>query len=135
MWMSPYRISVVSEGEERRMYIRLDEVGEREKKASIRWRALEMKEGKKEKEKMESCVVYSLGLILSEMITGEVPLNESNGSDAFSLMSEGERPNLEGGENKRGVELIKRMWDGDWRKRPKLREIMNDLHSLTQSPH
>jgi serine/threonine protein kinase len=133
MWMSPYRIAVVEKGGERKMYLRLDELSEEEKKESVRWRAPEMKEGKKEKQKMESCVVYSLGLMIYEMITGEVVLNEMSGGDAFSLLSEGERPSLEGIEHEKAAQLIKRMWDGDWKNRPKLREIMNDLQTIIET--
>ncbi|XVF48733.1 hypothetical protein PTKIN_Ptkin03bG0213300 [Pterospermum kingtungense] len=86
----------------------------------------------------EKCDVYSFGIILNELITGNHPYIETNYGPAKIAMevSEGKlRPALpeDNGELKELIDLICLSWDGDASVRPTFANITSTLRKIIQN--
>jgi hypothetical protein len=150
--MSPFMVFILSGkggremGKEAEYYIRiLGEESSEEKKEFIRWRAPEVSVGEEEEikkkaengrmqqddwKKVEGWAVFSFGLMFFEMMTGEIPLSDVGAMEAHSCVCEGERPETEGVGNQREILLLRKMWRRDWKKRPELRSVIQDLKQM-----
>ncbi|KAH7819654.1 putative Protein tyrosine and serine/threonine kinase [Monocercomonoides exilis] len=127
--LCPYSI-FVEEGNENEIFVLTEELkDEKQKEEMKRWKAPE--EGN-EDEEMEKTVVFTLGLILHEMTTGEVPLSECDAEEAQEMMRDGVRPLTEGIEGEDLVELMEKMWADEPRDRPSLNEIIKLLEEIYQ---
>ncbi|KAH7830915.1 uncharacterized protein MONOS_8510 [Monocercomonoides exilis] len=106
--------------------------------AMKRWKAPEENNGdanevnEREIDGIEKSVVFTLGLILHEMIAGEVPLSECNEEEACEMIRDGVRPLTEGIEGEELIELMEKMWENDPKDRPFLDEVIEKLTSLMQ---
>ncbi|KAK0572125.1 hypothetical protein LWI29_026483 [Acer saccharum] len=83
----------------------------------------------------EKCDVYSFGIILNELITGDHPYIETNYGPTRIALEVGEgtlRPALpeDDGEVKELIDLIRRLWDGDASARPSFSFITSALRDL-----
>ncbi|KAA6386532.1 MAG: hypothetical protein EZS28_017940, partial [Streblomastix strix] len=58
----------------------------------------------------ESSVVFSLGVIIWEMLTGEIPFGEVDAISASNRIMNGQRPSLSGYEDTRLGNLIEKCW-------------------------
>ena len=72
----------------------------------------------------EQAMVFTLGLMLHEMLTGEVPFGEMNPSEAAKRIGIGERPSVGGIDGNGMVEAMTRMWSADVKERPSLSEVV-----------
>ncbi|KAH7820494.1 uncharacterized protein MONOS_331 [Monocercomonoides exilis] len=126
--LCPYSI-FVEEGNENEIYLLTDELeDEKEKEEMKRWQAPE--EGDEE---IEKAIVFTLGLILHEMTTGEVPLSECDAEEAQEMMSDGVRPLTEGIEGEDLIELMEETWADEPRGRPSLDETIKLLKEINQN--
>ncbi|KAH7816886.1 uncharacterized protein MONOS_14143 [Monocercomonoides exilis] len=122
--LCPYTI-FIEEGNENEIYLLTEELeDEKEKEEMKRWKAPEVGN---EDEEIEKAVVFTLGLILHEMTTGEVPLSECNAEEAQEMMRDGVRPLTEGIEGTEMVEVMEKMWMDDPRGRPALAEVKRQM--------
>ncbi|KAL1097552.1 hypothetical protein V6Z11_D05G042600 [Gossypium hirsutum] len=83
----------------------------------------------------EKCDVYSFGIILNELITGNYPYTETNYGPAKIALEVGDgklRPALpeDNGEWKELIELICQSWDGDVCVRPTFANITSTLSNI-----
>ncbi|XP_012440772.1 serine/threonine-protein kinase STY46 [Gossypium raimondii] len=83
----------------------------------------------------EKCDVYSFGIILNELITGNYPYTETNYGPAKIALEVGDgklRPALpeDNGERKELIELICQSWDGDACVRPTFANITSTLSNI-----
>ncbi|MFQ6638497.1 hypothetical protein Gotur_014972 [Gossypium turneri] len=83
----------------------------------------------------EKCDVYSFGIILNELITGNYPYTETNYGPAKIALEVGDgklRPALpeDNGEWKELIELICQSWDGDACVRPTFANITSTLSNI-----
>ncbi|KAH7823902.1 putative Protein tyrosine and serine/threonine kinase [Monocercomonoides exilis] len=125
--LCPYSI-FVEEGNENEIYVLTEESkDEKQKEEMKRWKAPEVGN---EDEEIEKAVVFTLGLILHEMTTGEVPLSECDAEEAQEMMRDGVRPLTEGIEEEEMVELMEQMWADEPNDRPKLTEVIQLLKEL-----
>ncbi|KAH7831780.1 uncharacterized protein MONOS_1932 [Monocercomonoides exilis] len=108
---------------------------EKQKEEMKRWQAPELWNERNEEEEdgIEQAVVFSLGLILHEMTTGEVPLSECGAEEAQEMMRDGVRPLTEGIEGEEMVELMERMWADEPNERPSLAEVIQLLMEMAES--
>ncbi|KAH7832378.1 uncharacterized protein MONOS_12827c2 [Monocercomonoides exilis] len=109
--LCPYTI-FVEEGNENEIYLLTEELeDEKQKEEMKRWKAPEIgnEDEEVENDGIEQAVVFTLGLILHEMTTGEVPLSECEAEEAQEMMRDGVRPLTEGIEGKYLVELMVNM--------------------------
>ncbi|KAH7826986.1 uncharacterized protein MONOS_3540 [Monocercomonoides exilis] len=119
--LCPYTI-FVEEGNENEIYLLTKElIDEKQKEEMKRWKAPEAGD---EEEGIEKAVVFTLGLILHEMTTGEVPLSECNAEEAQEMMRDGVRPLTEGIEGEELIEVIEKMWGDEPNGRPSLAEVI-----------
>ncbi|KAH7826975.1 putative Protein tyrosine and serine/threonine kinase [Monocercomonoides exilis] len=119
--LCPYSI-FVEEGNENEIYVLTEKLAdEKQKEEMKRWKAPEARD---EEEGIEKAVVFSLGLILYEMITGEVPLSECNAEEAQEMIRDGVRPLTEGIEGEEMVEVMEKMWADEPNDRPNLAEVI-----------
>ncbi|KAH7820484.1 uncharacterized protein MONOS_341 [Monocercomonoides exilis] len=126
--LCPYSI-FVEEGNENEIYLLTDELeDEKEKEEMKRWQAPE--EGDEE---IEKAIVFTLGLILHEMTTGEVPLSECDAEEAQEMMRDGVRPLTEGIEGEDLIELMEETWADEPRGRPSLDETIKLLKKINQN--
>ncbi|KAH7823557.1 uncharacterized protein MONOS_9446 [Monocercomonoides exilis] len=127
--LCPYSIFVEEGNNE--IYVLTKELeDEKEKEEMKRWKAPE--EGI-EDEGIEKGVVFTLGLILHEMTTGEVPLSECEAEEAQEMMRDGVRPLTEGIEGEELIEVMEKMWGDDPNGRPKLAEVIRLLIEMMES--
>ncbi|KAH7826577.1 putative Protein tyrosine and serine/threonine kinase [Monocercomonoides exilis] len=127
--LCPYSI-FVEEGNENEIYLLTEELtDEKQKEEMKRWKAPEAVD---EEEGIEKAVVFTLGLILHEMTTGEVPLSECNAEEAQEMMRDGVRPLTEGIEGEDLVELMEKMWADEPNDRPMLAEVIDLLKELEE---
>ncbi|KAH7818139.1 uncharacterized protein MONOS_3938 [Monocercomonoides exilis] len=125
--LCPYSI-FVEEGNENEIYLLTEELeDEKEKDELKRWKAPEAGD---EEEGIEKAAVFSLGLILHEMTTGEVPLSECDAEEAQEMMRDGVRPLTEGIEGEDMVELMEKMWADEPDYRPNLAQVIRFLKVL-----
>ncbi|KAH7817888.1 putative Protein tyrosine and serine/threonine kinase [Monocercomonoides exilis] len=128
--LSPYSI-FVEEGIENEIFVLTEELkDEKQKEEMKRWKAPEAGD---EEEDMEKAVVFTLGLILHEMTTGEVPLSECEAEEAQKMMRDGVRPLTEGIEGEDLVELMEKMWADEPKERPTLVEVKESLRELIEN--
>ncbi|KAH7826993.1 uncharacterized protein MONOS_15284 [Monocercomonoides exilis] len=122
--LCPYAI-FVEEGNENEIYLLSEELEEEKQKEEMkRWKAPEAGD---EEEGIEKAVVFTLGLILHEMTTGEVPLSECNAEEAQEMMRDGVRPLTEGIEGTEMVEVMEKMWTDEPNDRPSLVEVISSF--------
>eukprot|EP00770_Monocercomonoides_exilis_P011693 MONOS_11637.1-p1 / transcript=MONOS_11637.1 / gene=MONOS_11637 / organism=Monocercomonoides_exilis_PA203 / gene_product=unspecified product / transcript_product=unspecified product / location=Mono_scaffold00595:34590-38690(-) / protein_length=1366 / sequence_SO=supercontig / SO=protein_coding / is_pseudo=false len=125
--LCPYSIFVEEGNNE--IYVLTEELeDEKEKEEMKRWSAPEAGE-----EDIEKTVVFTLGLILHEMTTGEVPLSECEAEEAQEMMRDGVRPLTEGIEGEELIELMEKMWGDEPNDRPKLAEVIRLLMEMMES--
>lgn len=74
--------------------------------------------------------VFSFAILLVEMMVGRSPFQGLPTPAVIIGIVEGMRPEIPKGCPYLLVELIKRCWDGDWRKRPAFGEVVADLMQL-----
>ncbi|KAH7815693.1 uncharacterized protein MONOS_121 [Monocercomonoides exilis] len=122
--------SIFVEEETNEIFILTEELkDEKEIEEIKRWKAPEVgnEDEEVEDEGIEQAVVFKLGLILHEMITGEVPLSECNSEEAQEMMRDGVRPLTEGIEEEEMVILMEKMWADDPNERCSLKEVVASL--------
>ncbi|KAH7831214.1 uncharacterized protein MONOS_3814 [Monocercomonoides exilis] len=132
--LCPYSIFVEEGNNE--IYLLTEELeDEKQKEEMKRWKAPEIgnEEEEEEEEGIEQAVVFTLGLILHEMTTGEVPLSECEAEEAQEMMRDGVRPLIEGIEGEEMVELIERMWADEPDGRPTLGEVIQSLTEMAEN--
>ncbi|KAK4853065.1 hypothetical protein QYF36_003217 [Acer negundo] len=83
----------------------------------------------------EKCDVYSFGIILNELITGDHPYIETDYGPTRIAVEVGEgtlRPALpeDDGQVKELIDLVRRLWDGDASARPSFSFITSALRNL-----
>ncbi|KAH7832686.1 uncharacterized protein MONOS_14658 [Monocercomonoides exilis] len=118
----------VEEGNENEIYVLTEELEhEKQKEEMKRWSAPE--EGD-EDDGIEQVVVFTLGLILHEMTTGEVPLSECDPEEAQEMMRDGVRPLTEGIEGEELIEVMEKMWADEPNDRPTLDEVIGLLKGI-----
>ncbi|KAH7827925.1 putative Protein tyrosine and serine/threonine kinase [Monocercomonoides exilis] len=123
--LCPYSIFVEEGNNE--IFVMTEELEEEKQKEEMkRWKAPEARVGE---EDMEKAAVFSLGLILHEMTTGDVPLSECEAEKAQKMMSDGVRQLTEGIDEEM-VELMEQMWADEPDSRPKLEEVIQLLKFL-----
>eukprot|EP00770_Monocercomonoides_exilis_P012796 MONOS_12740.1-p1 / transcript=MONOS_12740.1 / gene=MONOS_12740 / organism=Monocercomonoides_exilis_PA203 / gene_product=unspecified product / transcript_product=unspecified product / location=Mono_scaffold00727:11209-17001(-) / protein_length=1930 / sequence_SO=supercontig / SO=protein_coding / is_pseudo=false len=127
--LCPYSI-FVEEGNNEIFVLTEELEDEKQKEEMKRWKAPE--EGN-EDEGVEKGVVFTLGLILHEMTTGEVPLSECEAEEAQEMMRDGVRPLTEGIEGEYLMELMEKMWGDEPNDRPKLAEVIRLLMEMMES--
>ena len=71
--------------------------------------------------------MFTLGLMLHEIMTGEVPFGGKTVDEAVLEIGRGERPSVVGLDGEGVVGVMVRMWDGDAEQRPRLREVVEEL--------
>ncbi|KAH7827014.1 putative Protein tyrosine and serine/threonine kinase [Monocercomonoides exilis] len=125
--LCPYAI-FVEEGNENEIYLLTEELtDEKQKEEMKRWKAPEAGD---EEEGIEKAVVFSLGLILHEMTTGEVPLSECNAEEAQEMIRDGVRPLTEGIEGEELIEVMEKMWTDEPNDRPSLTEVKKSIKKI-----
>ncbi|KAH7832661.1 uncharacterized protein MONOS_3984 [Monocercomonoides exilis] len=123
----PYTI-FVEEGNENEIYVLTEELkDEKQKEEMNRWKAPEVGN---EDDGIEQAVVFTLGLILHEMTTGEVPLSECDAEEAQEMMRDGVRPLTEGIEGEDLVEVMEKMWADEPNDRPTLDRVIGLLKGI-----
>eukprot|EP00770_Monocercomonoides_exilis_P009237 MONOS_9191.1-p1 / transcript=MONOS_9191.1 / gene=MONOS_9191 / organism=Monocercomonoides_exilis_PA203 / gene_product=unspecified product / transcript_product=unspecified product / location=Mono_scaffold00370:49811-55918(-) / protein_length=1875 / sequence_SO=supercontig / SO=protein_coding / is_pseudo=false len=126
--LCPYSIFVEEGNNE--IFVLTEELEDvKEKEEMKRWKAPEVGN---EDEGIEKRVVFTLGLILHEMTTGEVPLSECDAEEAQEMMRDGVRPLTEGIEGEELIELMEKMWADEPKERPTLGEVIQSLVEITE---
>ncbi|KAK2952893.1 hypothetical protein BLNAU_12214 [Blattamonas nauphoetae] len=92
-----------------------------------RWRAPEASRSNVEKIDIESALVFSLGLVLWEVWTGEVPWKEMDEANAARQNEGGVQPNLKLVLDTSIRELISRCLSFDPKERPSLQDVFDGL--------
>ncbi|KAH7816550.1 uncharacterized protein MONOS_4902 [Monocercomonoides exilis] len=121
--LCPYSI-FVEEGNNEVFVLTEELEDEKEKGEMKRWKAPEAGVGD---EGIEKAVVFTLGLILHETTTGEVPLSECIAEEAQDMIRDGVRPLTEGIEGEELVEAMEKMWADEPNERPTLAEVIDLL--------
>ncbi|KAH7831209.1 uncharacterized protein MONOS_3818 [Monocercomonoides exilis] len=132
--LCPYSIFVEEGNNE--IYLLTEELeDEKQKEEMKRWKAPEIgnEDEEVENDGIEQAVVFTLGLILHEMTTGEVPLSECEAEEAQEMMRDGVRPLTEGIEGEEMAELIERMWADEPDSRPTLGEVIQSLMEMAEN--
>ncbi|KAH7831266.1 uncharacterized protein MONOS_3886 [Monocercomonoides exilis] len=132
--LCPYSI-FVDEGNNEIFVLTEELKDEKQKEEMKRWKASEAgnEDEEVENDGIEQAVVFTLGLILHEMTTGEVPLSECEADEAQEMMRDGVRPLTEGIEGEEMVELIERMWADEPDGRPTLGEVIQSLMEMAEN--
>ncbi|KAH7826615.1 uncharacterized protein MONOS_2783 [Monocercomonoides exilis] len=126
--LCPYAI-FVEEGNVNEIYVLTEELeDEKEKEEMKRWKAPEA-----EDDGIEKAVVFTLGLILHEMTSGEEPLSEFDAEEAQEMMRNGVRPLTEGIEGEELVELMEKMWADEPNERLTLAQVKESLRELMEN--
>ena len=82
----------------------------------------------------QSSDIYSLGLVLWEIISGLVPFENTNSQeDVRSLVLSGKRPEIPPCTDSRYVSLIKNCWKADYSGRPSIKSIVSILTMCWES--
>ncbi|KAH7831360.1 uncharacterized protein MONOS_6039 [Monocercomonoides exilis] len=127
--LCPYSIFVEEGNNE--IFVLTEELEDKKEKEEMkRWKAPEVGN---EDEGIEQAVAFTLGLILHEMTTGEVPLSECNAEEAQEMMRDGVRPLTEGIEEEEMVELMEKMWADEPDSRPTLGEVIQLLTEIVEN--
>ncbi|KAH7818747.1 uncharacterized protein MONOS_5286 [Monocercomonoides exilis] len=122
--LCPYSI-FVEEGNENEIFVLTEELKDKKEKEEMkRWKAPEIGN---EDEGVEKGVVFTLGLILHEMTTGEVPFSECIAEEAQEMMRDGVRPLTEGIEGEEMVGLMEKMWADEPDSRPTFGEVISKM--------
>eukprot|EP00770_Monocercomonoides_exilis_P009276 MONOS_9230.1-p1 / transcript=MONOS_9230.1 / gene=MONOS_9230 / organism=Monocercomonoides_exilis_PA203 / gene_product=unspecified product / transcript_product=unspecified product / location=Mono_scaffold00373:14970-20819(+) / protein_length=1510 / sequence_SO=supercontig / SO=protein_coding / is_pseudo=false len=136
--LCPYTI-FASEGNYE-IYVLAEELKDKKQKDEMkRWQAPELnseneeEEEEEEGEGIEKAVVFTLGLILHETTTGEVPLSQCDAEEAQEMMRDGVRPITEGIEEEDLIDLIEEMWEAEPKERPLLSEVINILIEIKEN--
>ncbi|KAH7831195.1 uncharacterized protein MONOS_15565 [Monocercomonoides exilis] len=132
--LCPYTIFVEEGSNE--IFVLTEELEEEKQKEEMkRWKAPEIgnEDEEVENDGIEQAVVFTLGLILHEMTTGEVPLSECEAEEAQEMMRDGVRPLTDGIEGEEMVELIERMWGDEPDIRPTLGEVIQSLMEMAEN--
>ncbi|KAH7827720.1 uncharacterized protein MONOS_4024 [Monocercomonoides exilis] len=122
--LCPYSI-FVEEGTNEIFVLTEELEDEKQKDEMKRWKAPE-----EEDEEIEKAVVFTLGLILHEMTTGEVPLSECNAEEAQEMIRDGVRPLTEGIEGEELIEVMEKMWADEPNDRPSLAEVKKSIKKI-----
>ncbi|KAH7826556.1 uncharacterized protein MONOS_7906 [Monocercomonoides exilis] len=97
------------------------------RKECLRWKAPELQMNKKMGATKES-VSFSIGMMVWECLTLDIPFGEYESEVAGDKISKGERPNVE---KIRGSELYELVWSSmgkDWNDRPTLNEMKREFY-------
>ncbi|KAH7827731.1 uncharacterized protein MONOS_3915 [Monocercomonoides exilis] len=97
------------------------------RKECLRWKAPELQMNKKMGATKES-VAFSIGMMVWECLTLDIPFGEYEAEVAGDKISKGERPNAE---KIRGSELYELVWSSmgkDWNDRPTLSEMKREFY-------
>ncbi|KAH7826709.1 uncharacterized protein MONOS_15505 [Monocercomonoides exilis] len=97
------------------------------RKECLRWKAPELLMNKKMGATKES-VAFSIGMMVWECLTLDIPFGEYEAEVAGDKISKGERPNVE---KIRGSELYEVVWSSmgkDWNDRPTLSEMKREFY-------
>jgi len=68
--------------------------------------------------------IFSFGMVLWELLTGQIPFGEVPPLQVLQLIDNGERPFLPAGVNPVFAQLIRDCWEEDPEKRPTFTEIL-----------
>jgi len=71
--------------------------------------------------------IFSFGMVLWELLTGQIPFGEVPPLQVLQLIDSGERPFIPAGVNAVFAQLIRDCWEEDPDKRPTFTEILNKL--------
>ncbi|KAK2944440.1 hypothetical protein BLNAU_20644 [Blattamonas nauphoetae] len=93
----------------------------------IRWRAPELSMGA---DVSIATAIFSLGMILWETHTRQVPFGEVPAESACIRLASGERPSLAGVSDTTQAMLIERCWAQDPRRRPGIEEVITILQEV-----
>ncbi|KAH7819309.1 uncharacterized protein MONOS_14879 [Monocercomonoides exilis] len=136
--LSPYTIFLGDE-KENNVYVATEEFKEKKMRKELRrWMAPELQKLSKntfDGDILEQSVVLTLGLILHELTTGEVPLSECDAEEAQEMLRDGVRPLTEGIIGEGLVELMEAMWKDVPEERMTLKEVvkkLNDIAKMTE---
>ncbi|KAK2945732.1 hypothetical protein BLNAU_19345 [Blattamonas nauphoetae] len=99
-----------------------------------RWRAPEASRSNVEKIDVESALVFSLGLVLWEVWTGEVPWKEMDEANAGRQNEGGIQPNLKLVLDTLIRELISKCLSFDPKERPSLKDVLHGLGGPESKP-
>ncbi|KAH7830573.1 uncharacterized protein MONOS_1534 [Monocercomonoides exilis] len=92
----------------------------------MRWKAPELLMNKN-KEATKESVVFSIGMMLWECLTLEIPFGEYEGEVAGKKIASGERPNLKLVRDSDYEEFVESLLWYDWQKRPSLEGVKREL--------
>ncbi|KAH7823564.1 uncharacterized protein MONOS_15210 [Monocercomonoides exilis] len=126
--LCPYSI-FIEEGNSEIFVLTEELEDDKQKEDMKRWKAPEAGD---EDDEIEKAIVFTLGLILHEMTTGEVPLSECEAEEAQEMMRDGVRPLTEGIEGEELIELMEKMWGDEPNDRPKLAEVIRLLMEMME---
>ncbi|KAK2948167.1 K+ Transporter [Blattamonas nauphoetae] len=93
----------------------------------IRWRAPELSSGA---DVSIQTAIFSLGMILWEVHTREIPFAEASAEEACIRLCAGERPSLATIADSTQAMLIERCWAHDPRRRPSIDEVIQILQEI-----
>eukprot|EP00770_Monocercomonoides_exilis_P015753 MONOS_15704.1-p1 / transcript=MONOS_15704.1 / gene=MONOS_15704 / organism=Monocercomonoides_exilis_PA203 / gene_product=unspecified product / transcript_product=unspecified product / location=Mono_scaffold01317:9651-11321(-) / protein_length=556 / sequence_SO=supercontig / SO=protein_coding / is_pseudo=false len=96
------------------------------RKECLRWMAPELLTNKKMGATKES-VVFSIGMMLWECLTLEIPFGEYEGEVAGQKIVNGERPGMGEAEQSSYLGLVKKCVSQDWRERGSLNELKREF--------
>ncbi|KAH7821296.1 uncharacterized protein MONOS_7840 [Monocercomonoides exilis] len=96
------------------------------RKECLRWKAPELLINKKMGATKES-VVFSIGMMLWECLTLELPFGEYEGEVAGQKIVNGERPGMGEAEQSSYLGLVKKCVSQDWRERGSLNELKREF--------
>jgi len=74
--------------------------------------------------------VFSFGMVLWELLTGQIPFGDTNPLMVHQLIDSGERPFIPNSCQPLYARLIRKCWETDPEKRPSLGEIIHTLDLL-----
>jgi len=106
---------------------------------SPRWTAPELLQGNKstskKQEANEKADVYSLGVVMWEILTGRLPFEGDSFVEVALQIANGSRPPLEAITHEEGTvetlkDLMKKCWQSEPNQRPTMKEVVEELNDL-----